>query len=309
MVFYTDIIHDIFGNLLFLDSNTEEEIMKKNIKQVQVLLDALPYIKRYSDEIFVIKYGGSAQNSPELKEKFARDIVMMYLVGIKPVIVHGGGPAIGQMLERLQIGTHFIDGLRVTDDKIMEVVEMVLSGSINKEITALLNEHGAPALGVSGKDASMLKAKPIDSEKYGYVGDITEVDPKVINNLIAEKFIPVIAPIATGQMSGHPGFNINADIAAGHIAASLKARKIIFMTDTPGVMNKNKNILHTLNEDQINSLKAQGTIAGGMIPKVDACLKAVNGGVNKAHIIDGRIEHALLLEVFTSEGVGTVIKL
>ncbi len=283
--------------------------MKKKIEQVRVLLDALPYIKRYSDEIFVIKYGGSAQTSPELKEKFARDIVLMYLVGIKPVIVHGGGPAIGEMLERLKIDTHFIDGLRVTDEKVMEVVEMILSGSINKEITALLNEYGAHALGVSGKDASMLKAKPIDIEKYGYVGDITEVDPKVINNLLAEKFIPVIAPIATGQMSGHPGFNVNADIAAGHIAASLKARKIIFMTDTPGVMNNDEEIIHTLNEGQIDMLKAKGTIAGGMIPKVDTCLNAVNGGVNKAHIIDGRIEHALLLEVFTSEGVGTVIKL
>lgn len=283
--------------------------MKKNIEQVKVLLDALPYIKRYSNEIFVIKYGGSAQTSPELKEKFARDIVLMYLVGIKPVIVHGGGSAIGDMLERLQLDSYFIDGLRVTDKKVMEVVEMVLSGSINKEITALLNEHGAQALGVSGKDASMLKAKAIDMEKYGYVGDITEVDPKVINNLIAEKFIPVIAPIATGQMSGHPGFNVNADIAAGHIAASLKARKIIFMTDTPGVMNKNKEIIHTLDQKQINILKTKGTIDGGMIPKVDACLNAVNGGVNKAHIIDGRIEHALLLEVFTNEGIGTVIKL
>ena len=283
--------------------------MKKKIDQVKVLLDALPYIKRYSDEIFVIKYGGSAQTSPELKEKFARDIVLMYLVGIKPVIVHGGGSAIGDMLERLEMKSHFIDGLRVTDEKVMEVVEMVLSGSINKEITALLNVHGAPALGVSGKDASMIKAKPIDMEKYGYVGDITEVDPKVINNLIAEKFIPVIAPIATGQMSGHPGFNINADIAAGHIAASLKARKIIFMTDTPGVMDNEKEIIHTLNEEQIDILKAKGTIAGGMIPKVDACLNAVKSGVLKAHIIDGRIEHALLLEVFTSEGIGTVIKL
>lgn len=282
--------------------------MKKKINQVKILLDALPYIKRYSNEIFVIKYGGSAQTSPELKEKFARDIVLMYLIGIKPVIVHGGGSAIGKMLERLQIGSEFIDGLRVTDEKVMEVVEMVLSGSINKEITDLLNEHGAQAIGVSGKDAAMLKAKPIDIEKYGYVGDITKVDPKVINNLIAEKFIPVIAPIATGQLSAHPGFNINADIAAGHIAASLKARKIIFMTDTPGVINKEKEIIHTLNEEQINTLKKEGTIQGGMIPKVEACLDSVKGGVIKAHIIDGRIEHALLLEVFTSEGVGTVIK-
>ncbi len=283
--------------------------MKKNIEQVRVLLDALPFIKKYNNKIFVIKYGGAAQTTPELKEKFARDIVLMYLVGIKPVIVHGGGYAIGDMLERLQIESHFIDGFRVTDEKVMEVVEMVLSGSINKEITDLLNEYGAPALGISGKDGSMLKAKPVDIQKYGYVGDIIEVDPKVINNLISEKFIPVIAPIATGQISVHPGFNINADIAAGHIATSLKARKIIFMTDTSGVMDHEKKIIHTLNEGQINILKAQGTIIGGMIPKVDACLHAVHGGVMKAHIIDGRIEHALLLEVFTSEGVGTVIKL
>ncbi|WP_297433580.1 acetylglutamate kinase [Sulfurimonas sp.] len=282
--------------------------MKQKINQVRVLLDALPYIKRYANQIFVIKYGGSAQITPELKEKFARDIVLMYLVGIKPVIIHGGGRAIGDMLERLKIGSHFIDGLRVTDEKVMEVVEMVLSGSINKEITALLNEYGAKAIGISGKDASMLEAKPIDMQKYGYVGELTKVDPQVINNLIAEKFIPVIAPVASSNQNGHPGFNINADIAAGHIAASLKARKIIFMTDTPGVMNNKKEIIHTLNEEQIKTLKANGVIDGGMIPKVDACLDAVNGGVMKAHIIDGRIEHALLLEIFTSEGVGTVIK-
>ncbi|WP_297482412.1 acetylglutamate kinase [Sulfurimonas sp.] len=282
--------------------------MKQKINQVRVLLDALPYIKRYANQIFVIKYGGSAQITPELKEKFARDIVLMYLVGIKPVVIHGGGRAIGDMLERLKIGSHFIDGLRVTDEKVMEVVEMVLSGSINKEITALLNEYGAKAIGISGKDASMLEAKPIDMQKYGYVGELTKVDPQVINKLIAEKFIPVIAPVASSNENGHPGFNINADIAAGHIAASLKARKIIFMTDTPGVMNSEKEIIHTLNEEQIKTLKANGVIDGGMIPKVDACLDAVNGGVMKAHIIDGRIEHALLLEIFTSEGVGTVIK-
>ena len=228
-----------------------------------ILAEALPYLKRFRKKTIVVKYGGNAMVDESLKEGFARDIVLMKLVGINPVIVHGGGRAIGNMLERLEIGSHFIDGLRVTDDKVMEIVEMVLSGSINKEITALLNEYGAPALGVSGKDASMIKAKPVDMEKYGYVGDITEVDPKVINNLIAEKFIPVIAPIATGQMSGHPGFNVNADIAAGHIAVSLKARKIIFMTDTPGVMNNEKEIIHTLNEDQINILKEKGLLSAG----------------------------------------------
>ncbi|MCH9739308.1 MAG: acetylglutamate kinase [Epsilonproteobacteria bacterium] len=282
--------------------------MKRKIEQVRTLLDALPYIKRYSDEIFVIKYGGSAQLNPELKEKFAHDIILMYLVGIKPVIVHGGGNAIGATLDRMQIESHFVDGLRVTDEQVMEVVEMVLSGSINNEITTLLNMHGAKALGVSGKDANFIKAQPIDQEKYGYVGQITEVDPTVIKKLIVEKFIPVIAPIGSYEKSGHPGFNINADTAAGHIAASLGARKVIFMTDTPGVMGSDQAILHTLNEEQIDALKEKGTINGGMMPKVDACLHAVKGGVPKAHIIDGRVEHALLLEVFTSEGLGTVIK-
>ena len=282
--------------------------MKKKIEQVSVLLDALPYIKRYTDEIFVIKYGGSAQLNPELKEKFARDIILMYLVGIKPVIVHGGGNAIGRVLGKMGIESHFVNGLRVTDAQIMEVVEMVLAGSINKEITTLLNLHGAKALGVSGKDANFLKAEPIDEAKYGYVGKIVETDPTVIKKLIQEKFIPVIAPVASAKASGHPGFNINADSAAGHIAASLGARKIIFMTDTPGVMNAEREIMHTLTERQIRELKEKGTIAGGMIPKVEACLEAVHGGVPKAHIIDGRVEHALLLEIFTSEGIGTVIR-
>ncbi len=282
--------------------------MKAKIEQVGVLLDALPYILKYKDEIFVIKYGGSAQTSPVLKEKFARDIILMYLVGIKPVIVHGGGNAIGEMLDRLQIGSHFVDGLRVTDAQVMEVVEMVLSGSINKEITALLNLHGAKAIGVSGKDAGMIHAEPVDFEKYGFVGKITAIDESVIRNLIAERFIPVIAPIGSAGSGDHPGFNINADTAAGYIAASLGARKIIFMTDTPGVKRADGAFAHTLNEQEIETLRKAGVIAGGMIPKVEACLHAVKGGVKKAHIIDGRIEHALLLEIFTSEGVGTVIK-
>jgi acetylglutamate kinase len=282
--------------------------MKRKIEQVQILLDALPYIKKYNNEIFVIKYGGAAQTSPQLKDKFARDIILMYLIGIKPVIVHGGGNAIGKVLDKMQIKSHFIDGFRVTDTEIMEVVEMVLSGTINKEITTLLNMHGAKAIGVSGKDANFLKSQAIDKEKYGYVGKIVQSDPSVITKLIAEKFIPVIAPIGAYEESGHPGFNINADMAAGHIAASLGARKIIFMTDTPGVLDKDKKIIHTLTHEKIKVLKSRDIIVGGMIPKVDACLEAVRGGVPKAHIIDGRVEHALLLEVFTSEGIGTVIK-
>lgn len=282
--------------------------MKKKIEQVKTLLDALPYIKQYKNEIFVIKYGGSAQMNPVLKDKFAQDILLMYLVGIKPVVVHGGGPKINEMLDRLKIQSEFIDGLRVTDEAAMEVVEMVLSGNVNKEITSLINEHGAKALGVSGKDAGLLKAKAKDNGKYGYVGEIIEIDNSVVTNLIADKFIPVIAPIASGEEIGHPGYNINADLAASKIAASLKASKIIFMTDIPGVLDNDKNLLEILSEEEIKALKSDGTIHGGMIPKVDACLEAIHGGVDKAHIIDGRVEHALLLEIFTSEGVGTLIK-
>jgi len=282
--------------------------LKKNIEQVKTLLEALPYIKGFANKIFVIKYGGSAQINPELKDKFAQDILLMYLVGIKPVIVHGGGNKINSVLDKMQIGSEFVDGLRVTSEQVMEVVEMVLSGNINKEITLLLNEHGAQAIGITGKDAGMLKAVAKANGKYGLVGDIVNVDNSVIHNLLAEKFIPVIAPIASGETIGHPGYNINADLAASQIAASLNAEKIIFMTDIPGVLDKEKNLFDTLTEDQIEALKADGTIAGGMIPKVDACIEAIDGGVKKAHIIDGRVEHALLLEIFTSNGVGTVIK-
>ncbi len=282
--------------------------MKKKIEQVKTLLEALPYIRKYSDEIFVIKYGGSAQLNPQLQDRFAQDILLMYLVGIKPVIVHGGGNKISSMLEKLQIRSEFVDGLRVTDEATMEVVEMVLSGNINKSITTMLNEHGAKALGVSGKDAKLLKAKAKDYDKYGLVGNIYDIDDSVVRKLIDDKFIPVIAPIAAGEEIGHPGYNINADLAASKIAASLNASKIIFMTDTPGVMDKEKNFFSTLEESEIIELKNNGTIVGGMIPKIDACVEAIDSGVRKAHIIDGRVEHALLLEVFTSEGVGTTIK-
>ena len=282
--------------------------MKTKIVQVKTLLEALPYIKNYTNEIFVIKYGGSAQINPQLQDKFAQDILLMYLVGIKPVIVHGGGNKISAMLDKLRIESEFIDGLRVTDEKAMEVVEMVLSGNINKEITSLINEHGAKALGISGKDAMFLKAKALNGGKYGYVGEIYDIDDSVVRNLINDRFIPVIAPIASGEEIGHPGYNINADLAASKIAASLNASKIIFMTDIPGVLDEEKNLLETLTQIEIDELKKDGTIHGGMIPKVDACLEAINGGVEKAHIIDGRVEHALLLEIFTSEGVGTVIK-
>ena len=282
--------------------------MEKKIEQAKLLLDALPYIKKFKDEVFVIKYGGSAQINPELKDRFAQDIILLYMVGIKPVIVHGGGNKINSILDKMQIKSEFVDGMRVTDEQVMEVVEMVLAGNINKEITTLLNIHGGKALGITGKDGDFLIAEPKDGGKYGLVGKINKVNSEVVENLLTEKFIPVIAPIASGDEVNHPGFNINADLAASKIAGALNARKIIFMTDIAGVMDKEKNLLTTLTEEEINNYKNDGTIHGGMIPKVDACLEAIHGGVEKAHIIDGRIEHSILLEVFTSEGIGTVIK-
>jgi len=281
--------------------------MKKKIQTVQTLLDALPFIKEFRDQIFVIKYGGSAQIQDSLKEKFAQDILLMYLVGIKPVIVHGGGKKITSILERLKISTTFIDGQRVTTPEVMEIVEMVLSGDINKEIVSLLNNFGAKAIGISGKDAHFLTARPKDFEKFGYTGIIENIDPTVVKNLLNEKFVPVIAPIAASNEISHPGYNINADLAASKIAVALKAKKVIFLTDTPGVLDKEKNLISTLDEKTIKKLKEDKTIGGGMIPKVDACLEAVKGGVEKAHIIDGRIEHSILLEIFTSAGIGTQI--
>lgn len=281
--------------------------MKKKIQTVQTLLDALPFIKEFRDQIFVIKYGGSAQVEQKLKEKFAQDILLMYLVGIKPVIVHGGGKRITSILDRLKIPTTFIDGQRVTTPEVMEIVEMVLSGDINKEIVSLLNNYGAKAIGISGKDAHFITAKAKDFEKFGYTGVIDSIDPTVVINLLNEKFVPVIAPIAASNELSHPGYNINADLAASKVAVALRAKKVIFLTDTPGVLDKEKNLISTLDEEKIENLKKDGTIAGGMIPKVDACLEAIKGGVEKAHIIDGRIEHSILLEIFTSAGIGTQI--
>ncbi len=281
--------------------------MQKKIETVKTLLEALPFIKEFSKEIVVIKYGGSAQTSPQLKEKFAEDILLMYLVGIKPVIIHGGGKKITDMLDALKIDTKFIDGQRVTTKEVMRIAEMILSGEINKEIVSLLNSHGAKAIGVSGKDAHFITAKAKDFAKWGLTGNITDIKPDVVCNLITEGFVPVVAPIAAGTEMGHPGFNINADLCASHVAKAIGANKIIFLTDTAGVLNNDKELLTTLTKKEVDALKADGTIHGGMVPKVDACLEAIEGGVQKAHIIDGRIEHSMLLELFTSEGVGTEI--
>ena len=281
--------------------------MQAKIETVKTLLDALPFIKEFRKEIVVIKYGGSAQTSPQLKEKFAEDILLMHLVGIKPVIVHGGGKKITEMLDALSIDTKFIDGQRVTTKEVMRIAEMILSGEINKEIVSLINSYGAKAIGVSGKDAHFITAKAKDFSKWGFTGNITNVKPDVVCNLIREGFVPVVAPIAAGEEMGHAGFNINADLCASYVAKSIGANKIIFLTDTEGVLNKDKELLASLTRDEVQNLKEDGTIHGGMVPKVDACLEAIDGGVQKAHIIDGRLEHSMLLELFTSEGVGTQI--
>jgi acetylglutamate kinase len=274
-------------------------------QKVQTLLDAIPYIKKFFGKTIVIKYGGSAQTSPDLKEKFAQDIVFLSLLGIKPVIVHGGGARITELLTKLNIPSHFVDGHRVTCEDSMRVVEMVLSGEINKNITSLLNHHGAKAIGISGKDSSIINAVPKDGGKFGFTGEITKVNGSMINNLIKEGFIPVIAPIADSAEPNHPGFNINADIAACEIAVAIGAQKVLFLTDTIGVLDKEKNLIQTLDKQSVENYKKDGTIAGGMIPKVDSCIDAIENGVNKAHIIDGRVEHSILLELFTSDGIGT----
>jgi acetylglutamate kinase len=279
--------------------------MQKKHSTVQTLLDAIPYIKKFYGKTIVIKYGGSAQTSPDLKEKFAQDIALLCLVGIKPVIVHGGGARISELLGKLEIHSEFVDGHRVTCEESMRVVEMVLSGEINKNITSLLNHHGAKAIGISGKDSSILEAQPKENGKFGYTGVVTKVNAKMINNLIKEGFVPVIAPIADSAEPNHPGFNINADEAASKIAGAIGAQKVLFLTDIVGVLDKDKNLINSLDKDMVDAYKKDGTISGGMIPKVDSCLDAIYGGVNKAHIIDGRVEHSILLELFTSDGIGT----
>jgi acetylglutamate kinase len=281
--------------------------LKKKIEIVKTLLDSLPFIKKFYGETIVIKYGGSAQINPELKESFAIDILMLYMIGVKPVIIHGGGKKITELLDNLNIETEFKDGVRVTNEKAIKIAEMVLSGDINKEIVNMLNHHSAKAIGISGKDGEFLKAKPKNNGEFGFTGEITEVNSEVVNNLIREKFIPVIAPIASGDGVNHPGFNINADTAACEVAGAIGARRILFLTDTQGVLDKGGNLLHSLSEKEVKELIKNGTIAGGMIPKVEAALYAVDKGVEKAHIIDGRIEHSIVLELLTSDGIGTEI--
>jgi len=283
--------------------------VRDNIEVVKTLLDALPYIKRFSNEKIVIKYGGSAQTSETLKEQFAQDIVLLHLVGMKPIVVHGGGKSITDLLTKLGVDTTFVEGQRVTTKEVMRVAEMVLSGQINKEIVSLLDNHGSKAIGISGKDGGFLKGVPKDFENFGYTGNIEHINPEIVNNIIDDGAVPVIAPIAGSSTMGHPGFNINADLAASKIAVAMQARKVLFLTDTPGVLDKEMKLITNLSIEKTEALKVDGTIQGGMVPKVDACIEALRGGVKKAHIIDGRVEHSLLLEILTSSGVGTCIEL
>ncbi|MEM7359586.1 MAG: acetylglutamate kinase [Pseudomonadota bacterium] len=284
--------------------------MNDSTQQVaQIIIEALPYIQRFHGKTIVIKYGGNAMIDKGLKESFARDVVLMKLVGMNPVVVHGGGPQISGTLERVGKSTEFIDGLRVTDSETMDVVEMVLGGLVNKEIVNLINSHGGNAVGLTGKDGGMIRAQKISSGKpdvdYGHVGEVHSINPVVVETLEARRFIPVIAPIGSG-IDGST-YNINADSVAGALASTLQAEKLVLMTNTPGVLDKQGELLTGLVDSDIQALKADGTIQGGMMPKVDCALNAVRDGVQTSHIIDGRVDHALLLEVLTDKGVGTLI--
>jgi acetylglutamate kinase len=287
-------------------------------KIASVLTEALPYIQRFHGKTMVIKYGGNAMVDEALKRGFARDIVLMKLVGMNPVVVHGGGPQIGNMLEQVGKETRFVDGMRVTDSETMDVVEMVLGGLVNKDIVNLINQHGGHAVGLTGKDGDLIHARKLTFERHnpemkapeivdiGHVGEVASIDPAIINMLVQGNFIPVIAPIGVGDDG--QSYNINADLVAGKLAMTLQAEKLILLTNTPGVLDKDGKLLTGLKAPEVEALITDGTIHGGMLPKIRCALDAVSGGVNTAQIIDGRVEHAVLLEVLTDEGVGTLIK-
>jgi acetylglutamate kinase len=280
-------------------------VVQKLIDKAEVLIEALPYIRRFLDKTIVIKYGGHAMTDEELRASFAVDVVLLKYIGLKPVIVHGGGPQIERTLKRLGIGSSFVKGLRVTDDATMEVVEMVLGGTVNREIVELVQRGGGQAIGLTGNDGRMLLVRR--REELGRVGEVVAVDPAPIRALTESGFIPVIAPI--GVDAHGVTHNVNADEAAGSIARALQAEKLILLTDVEGVKDKSGRLIGQLSEPEVKKLVAEGTIEGGMIPKVECCLDALRGGVNRAHIVDGRILHAILLEVFTDGGVGTLLTL
>jgi acetylglutamate kinase len=287
--------------------------MQELIDKAAILMEALPYIRNFHGEIVVIKYGGHAMVDPALRDGFARDVVLLRYVGIHPVVVHGGGPQIDQMLAAMGVVSERLDGLRVTDDRTMEVVEMVLGGKLNQEIVSLVGNHGGRAVGLTGRDDAFLRGRRVTQMKTksgawvdpGRVGAIEHVNPDVILRLVQAGFIPVIAPVAV-DAEGR-SLNVNADTVAGKVAEALRARKLVLMTDTPGVKDAEGAVQSSLTAEAIDAMKASGTIAGGMIPKVDCALEALRGGVKKAHILDGRVQHAVLLEIFTHQGIGTEI--
>lgn len=288
----------------------------KNV--ASVLSEALPYLQNLNNKTIVIKFGGNAMVDEKLKNSFARDIVLLKQVGVNPVIVHGGGPQIGQLLEKIGKESKFINGMRVTDSETMDVVEMVLGGLVNKSIVNLINHNGGRAVGLTGKDGGLIHAKKMQIERsspeleapeiidLGHVGEVTSIDPSLVTMLDSGNFIPVIAPIGVGDDA--VSYNINADLVAGRMASVLGAEKLLLLTNTPGILDKDENTLTGLKVPDVDKLKENGTIHGGMLPKVDCALDAVNSGVKTAHIIDGRVEHAVLLELLTDEGVGTLIK-
>ena len=291
--------------------------MKKSIEKANVLIESLPYIRKFSGKTFVIKYGGAAMVDEKLKDAFAQDIVLLNFIGIRPVIVHGGGPKINSIMEKMGKEPIFVHGQRVTDEETIDIVEMVLGGLINKEIVNLINKHGGFGVGLSGKDGNLIKARKKIIKKMspetgapeildlGLVGEVVKINPKILTSIDESGFIPVIAPISSGEKSRT--LNINADYVAGAIASALKAEKLILLTDVEGIKDRKDKLLSTLNLKKIKSLISNKTISGGMLPKVHACQSAIKANVKKTHIVDGRIPHALLLEIFTETGIGTEI--
>ncbi len=291
--------------------------MKELIEKASILMEALPYIRRFAGKTVVIKYGGNAMVDEKLKESFAKDVIMLDYIGLNPVVVHGGGPQIGQVLKKMGIESKFHNGMRITDEATMDVVEMVLVGDINKEIVSLINRHGGKAVGLSGKDGGLIKAKKLPKEKVtfdektpevidlGKVGNVSSVDPSILLTLDQARFIPVIAPVGISEKG--ETLNINADLMAGALAASLKSEKLVLLTDVEGVKDQDGKLISNLTRIEAKRLIKEGIIHGGMIPKVECALKALEQGVKSAHIVDGRVQHAVLLEIFTDTGVGTVI--
>jgi len=293
--------------------------VEKSIERAEILLEALPYIRRFYNKTIVIKYGGHAMVDEDLKNQFAKDVVMMKYIGIHPVVVHGGGPQIGDFLKKLGKDSKFVQGMRVTDEETMDIVEMVLVGKVNKEIVGLINQHGGKAVGLSGKDGNLIRAEkyylseerakdtPPEIIDIGLVGKVTNIHAELIVSLENDGFIPVIAP--TGMGDNGETYNINADIVAGEVAAALKAEKLVLLTDVEGVISEKGQLINTMSDRDVVDMIQSGVIKGGMYPKVKCCLKALSGGVRKAHIVDGRLKHAILLEIFTDMGIGTEIVL